>query len=292
MIANAAKEKTEVANVIPKYSFHTGRPLFLGELDSVVQTCIKQLSNRGGAVNRAIANATAQALSTRCPNLVGEIDVSSSSWAQSFFRRMDFKKRRKTSAAMDVLDSARKEIEYVFFHDIVDTVEKYKIPLSLILNLDQTPLKCVLIGNETMALNGSKSVTIEGGSDKQCITGTFGITMQGELLPMHLIYKGKTVQSLPRFKFPQGFCVSANENHFSNRVESVKYLEEVIVPYFKKQHSIEGLDQDQKALVIMDVFTGQMTSKVLDSYKSHNICVISVPANMTKYYQRLDLTVN
>ena len=76
-------------------------------------------------------------------------------------------------------------------------------------------------------------------------------------------------------------------------MESIKYLEEeVIVPYFKKQRSIEGLDQDKKALVIMNVFTGQMTSEVLVSYKSHNICVIKVPANMTGYYQPLDLTVN
>ena len=72
----------------------------------------------------------------------------------------------------------------------------------------------------------------------------------------------------------------------------MKYLEEVIVAYFNKQRSIEGLDRDQKALVIMDIFTGQMTSEVLDSYKSQNICVINVPANMTKYYQPLDLTVN
>ena len=194
---------------------------------------------------------------------------------------MGFKKRRKTSSAKDIPHSAGKEIEYVFLHDIVDTVEKYKIPLSLILNLDQTPLKYVPIGNETMALSGSKSVTIEGSSDKRCITRTFGITMQDDFLPMHLIYKGKTVQSLPSFKFPQRFCFSANEKHFSNWVESMKYLEEVIVPYFKKQRSIEGLDQDRKALVIMDVFTGQMTSEVLDNYKSHNICVFNVPAHIT-----------
>ena len=42
----------------------------------------------------------------------------------------------------------------------------------------------------------------------------------------------------------------------------------------------------------MDVFTGQMTPKILDSYKSYKVCVINVPANMTKYYQPLDLTVN
>ena len=159
----------------------------------MVQTYIIQLSNRGGVVNRAIANATAQALLTRYSNLAGEIDVSSSSWAQSLFRRMGFEKRRKTSSAVDIPDSARKEIEYLFLHDIVDTVEKYKIPLSLILNLDQTPSKYVPIGNETMALSSSKGVTIERSSDKRCVTGTFGITMQGEFLPMHLIYKGKTV---------------------------------------------------------------------------------------------------
>ena len=77
-------------------------------------------------------------------------------------------------------------------------------------------LKYILIGNETMALSVSKSVTIEGSSDKRCIIGAFGIMMQGEFLPIHLIYKGKTAQSLPRFKFPQGFCLSTNEKHFSN----------------------------------------------------------------------------
>ena len=42
----------------------------------------------------------------------------------------------------------------------------------------------------------------------------------------------------------------------------------------------------------MDTFTGQMTPEILDSYKAYNLCVINVPANMTKYYQPLDLTVN
>ena len=127
----------------------------------MVQTYMKQLRNPGGIVNRAIANATAQAPLTRYPNLVGKINVSSSSWAQSLFRRMGFKKRRKTSSSVDIPDSARKEIEYLFLHDIVDTVKKYKIPLSLILNLDQTTLKYVPIGNETIALSDSKILLLK-----------------------------------------------------------------------------------------------------------------------------------
>ena len=72
----------------------------------------------------------------------------------------------------------------------------------------------------------------------------------------------------------------------------MKYVEKVIVPYFKNQRSIEGLDERQKDLVIMDTFTGQMTPEILDNYKAYNLCVINVPANMTKYYQPLDLAVN
>ena len=42
----------------------------------------------------------------------------------------------------------------------------------------------------------------------------------------------------------------------------------------------------------MDVFTGQMTTAVLEAFKEANVCIINVPANMTKFYQPLDLTVN
>ena len=89
---NAAKEKREVLKLIPKYSSQTGRPLFLTDLNSMVQTKIKQLSNRGH-VNRAIANATPQALLIRSRNLFGEIVVCFSFWVQGLFQIMNFKNR-------------------------------------------------------------------------------------------------------------------------------------------------------------------------------------------------------
>ena len=79
---------------------------------------------------------------------------------------------------------------------------------------------------------------------------------------------------------------------FFKSYELIKYLEEVIVPYFKRQRSIEVLDESQKALVIMDVLTGQMSPEILGSYKAYSICVIHVPGNLNKHYQALDLTVN
>ena len=90
-------------------------------------------------------------------------------------------------------------------------------------------------------------------------------------------------QSIPRFKFPSELCLSANPKQFSNTEESLKYVESVIIiPYTNKQRLHLDLPENQKALIIMDVFTGQMTSEVVERYKKNNLYVVNVPANMTK----------
>ena len=193
---------------------------------------------------------------------------------------------------MDISDGARKEIEFLFLHDIESKVEKYNIPSALIINIDQAPLKYVPVGNETLAARGEQSVTIEGSADKRSITGTFAISFNGDFLLMQIIYGGKTSQSLPRFEFPRGFSLSINPKHFSNTEESLKFLKEVINHYVKHQRQLLKLSTNQKALVIMDVFTGQMTTAVLEAFKEANVCIVNVLANITKFYQPLDLTVN
>lgn len=49
-----------------------------------------------------------------------------------------------------------------------------------------------------------------------------------------LIYKEKTPKCFPRVDFLTWILLSANEKHFSNTQESLKLLDEIIVPYMKK----------------------------------------------------------
>ena len=100
----------------------------------MVQTYIRALSNRGTVISRSVATATAKALIMKYPDAVGDIDIESSYWAQSLFRRMNFCRRRKTSSKVDIPEGARKEIEFLYLHNIVSKVEKYNIPSSLIIN--------------------------------------------------------------------------------------------------------------------------------------------------------------
>ena len=106
----------------------------LGDLDGMVESYLRALSNRGDVINTTIANATAKALMLRNPGVIGHIDIESSVWARSLFHRVGFVKRRKTSAKVDIPDSARKKIEYLFHHDIVSCVEEFNIPPTLSLS--------------------------------------------------------------------------------------------------------------------------------------------------------------
>ena len=124
------------------------------------------------------------------------------------------------------------------------------------------------------------------------ITATFTITLDGKFLPIQLIYGGKTRKSIPAVKFSRGYVLSANSKHYSNKEETLKHLKEVIVSHIQNERKTLRLDADYPALLIMDVFKGQMAPDVLNMLKANNIFLTKVPTNMTNLYQSLDLTMN
>lgn len=64
------------------------------------------------------------------------------------------------------------------------------------------------------------------------------------------------------------------------------------MPYITKTRQDIDLRTNQRALLISDIFTGQMKSSLKDVIGKKNLIVVNAPENMTKYYQVLDLTVN
>ena len=126
----------------------------------------------------------------------------------------------------------KKEAELTFLHRIVSTVEKYKIPNSMILNLNQTSLKYAPYRRQTLAAKNLKHVhvAISATSNQKAITEIFVITLDGHCLPLQLIYGGKTTRSLPKFKFQKEFSLSVNKKHFSNTQVSLKILREIVIP--------------------------------------------------------------
>ena len=74
-------------------------------------------------------------------------------------------------------------------------------------------------------------------------------------------------------------------------MESIKLINEIVIPYVQSQRRVLG-KLKQAALVIMDVFRGQITDDVISLLRDNNIHYVLVPNNMTQLFQPLDLTVN
>ena len=115
-------------------------------------------------------------------------------------------------------------------------VEKHDIPHSMIMNFDQTRCKFAPVQNRTLDKKGSSHIAIVVSAYKQAITATFGITFANSFLPMQLIYGGKTERSIPHFRFPKGFSLSANPKNFSNTQETLKLMDEITLRYLISVH--------------------------------------------------------
>lgn len=255
-----------------------------------VSAYFQAVRSRGGVISKAVAIATAEALIQRHPECnLDHLNIEDSSWTKSLFKRMGFVRRQATTGKVEISESLKKEVEKTYFYSIVKKIEDHEIPHSMVINLDQTPTKYVPGCNKTLAERGSKSVPIAGATDKRMITATFAITLDGDFLPIQLIYKGKTTKSIPPVSFPPEFLVSANEKHYSNEKEALRMLEHIIIPYVERQRSLLDLEFNHPALLIMDVFKGQTTESVRDLLKENNIILEKVPANLTYLFQPLDV---
>ena len=121
-------------------------------------------------------------------------------------------------------------------------------------------------------------MTVKGLSFKKSITATFGITFNLKFLAIQLIYDGKTQRSLPRMKSPDFFSLSPNEKHFSNTPESLNLIDEIITPRVEKEREMLDLGKEYQALLVIDIFSGQMTDPVTEKLNENNIKMTRVPA--------------
>ena len=72
----------------------------------------------------------------------------------------------------------------------------------------------------------------------------------------------------------------------------MQHIEKIVVPYLKSSREELALRPDQKALLILEVFKGQKTDRYRALLEMHDVVALYVPANMTKYFQPLDLSIN
>ena len=107
-------------------------------------------------------------------------------------------RRMVTTAKIPVAPGILKEAKLGFQREVKTLQTEFSVPEDLILDFDQTPLTSVCSLSHTLQQKGSTSLPLIGKGKNKQITGTFTVTMTGEVLPMQLIYEGKTPRCLPQ----------------------------------------------------------------------------------------------
>lgn len=289
-----ASTGSSVVKLLPQKK--RGRTLLLGdELDKKLQLYLRRIREDGGPVTAGIAIAAARGLlmaehKNRLVENGGHIKFNRH-WAYGFFKRMGFVPRKPTTAKskLSVENFAAKKKE--FLDDVVTTVEMEEIPPELILNWDQTGIRLVPSSSWTMEQRGVKRVEMVGQNDKRLITAVFCGSIQGDFLPVQVIYKGKTVRCHPHFEFPPGWHITHSPNHWSTETTVLQYIEHIIEPYVRSVREM-FYTVTTPGLIIMDNFKGQVTEKVSSLLEKCHLHVCKLPANTTDVLQPMDISVN
>jgi hypothetical protein len=147
-----------------------------------------------------------------------------------------------------------------------------------------------------------KVIPIDGYGSKKAISTVVGYSAAGDLLPLQLIYRGKTDTCLPngsnefvcKAKEEHWKLVHKPNNHWSSVDTMMEYMETILLPYRNRVLEEENLsDKQGNVMLIIDCWSmhvHKLRKEIEKKYKF--IKLVFVPANCTSKLQPCDVVVN
>lgn len=162
--------------------------------------------------------------------------------------------------------------------------------------MDQTGVHLVPASNWTYEDKGATSVAVIGAEDKRQITACIASSLSGELLPLQLIFQGKTPRSLPPAtpaSIAAGAHLTFSENHWSSQTTMQDYVEKVIVPYAEVCIERHRLAADARIMLVLDVWSVHKSEEFRRFLRTKHprIHLVFVPPNCTSKLQVADVVL-
>lgn len=203
-------------------------------------------------------------------------------WVDGFMSRHNLSNRRKTTIAQrlpeDYVEQQSEFLSYVLY-----LRNENEYPLSLIGNMDETPMSFNLPSNTTVEHSGSKTVSIlSTGHEKSNFTVVLACLADGTKLPPVIIFKLKKV---PREEFPEGVVIRANSEGWMNEEEMIWWTENIWT-----KRSRRG--SNPKSLLVIDSFSAHKTDNVKKRFREKKTNLAVIPGGLTSKLQPLDVSLN
>jgi hypothetical protein len=286
-----------------------------------VKQILRTMRERGASINILVIRHVMHAiLQADCPAVLDSLKLSNSfisSWARE---ELQYSWRTRTTAASKLpLDWRNKGVDMA--KRVAYNIQVYKVTTarlccmssalravltdvlcilllqvhpSLVINMDQTGAHLVPSDTHTYEVKGAKDVKVIGADDKRQITACIASSLHGDLLPLQLIFQGKTNACHPDVT-PAATAarvhITHSENHWSNQETMQQYVREVIVPYSEQRIAEHNLPADSHICLVLDVWSVHKSEEFRMFLRTHfpRIHLVYVPPNCTSQLQVADV---
>lgn len=265
------------------------------DTERTIQELLNHMRSAGATVNLHIARLVMLAVIKEqgLESMLENHKLGRSFVCSWLHERMGFAWRKRTTAASKLPNDWRQQ-GVVFAKRIAAAMGLHKIHPSLIVNPDQTGLHLAPSSQYTYDEKGARSVGVIAAEDKRQITVVLASAMDGELLPLQLIFQGKTPACLPKqtpAMLTSRMHVTFTTNHWSSQETMQQYIEHVIVPFRNRQIEKQQLPADSKLLLVLDAWSVHKSEEFRQYLRTQHpwIHLVFVPANCTSKLQVADV---
>jgi hypothetical protein len=167
---------------------------------------------------------------------------------------------------------------------------------SLVINMDQTGVHFVSASSWTYEMVGSSDVAIVGAEDKRQITACVAASLRGDLLPLQLIFQGKTTRSLPPATPASTAArvdITHSANHWSTQETMQRWITNVLHPHSERMISMHNLNANAHILLLLDCWAVHKSDEFRTWLQREHprIHLVFVPPNCTSKLQLADVAL-
>jgi hypothetical protein len=173
---------------------------------------------------------------------------------------------------------------------------------SLVINWDQTGLLLMPTHNRTYHHRKDKHVQVVALEDKRQITAVTASSMDGQLLPLQLIFTGQDTNHNEQRAVPKDkqttylvnkykWKLEQTKNHWSSLYTMQQYVKAIIQPFINSQIEQHKLENNSHALLIIDCWSVHKSKEFREWMKTNypKYHIIFVPAGCTGVAQPADV---
>jgi len=213
------------------------------------------------------------------------------SWVYKWLKKNGYSFRKPTSDQK--LPKQLNVLKRKFLARIALKVQKHNIPRDLILNMDETGVELTPTIDRTIQSKEIKNVKVKGTDDMRQITVSVLIDYNGRLCDrLQVIWQGKTKKVQATIEPPEGWFYDQTKSHRQTTETSLRFIENVLVPWRREVIARNHLPVDQHALLIWDVYASHRSDPVIKELEANNIDVVFIDARCTSVFQPLDVFIN